>query len=210
MILLLEAFRGQVEPDQVREKGKAPRCAWLRRALHLEMAQSNARFPRFQMDLYLLRTECSLFRSHRFLVVLGALRPRLSALLRAMKASEELCGGLWSSEEALEEAQVELLDGQDVEDVSYSFEAQPLAPLQLEAPWLLGMGCGCLAAIERAASCAVQLVGARLMLAGGEQERERAKEYVQWAQQSRKGCEQDLLGIRGGERAFRCFSWFCL
>ena len=132
-------------------------------------------------------------------MILGALRPRLSAVLRCMRASEEMCPGLWSSEEALEEAQAEVLDGHDAEDVGHGFEAPPLAALQLEAGWLLGLGEGCLAAVERAAQCAVQVLGARLMLAAADMERERAKEYVQWAQQSRKGCEKDLLGLRGGE-----------
>ena len=44
-----------------------------------------------------------LCRNPRIMAVVGHEQPRLECVLRAMRASEESCPGLWSSQEALEE-----------------------------------------------------------------------------------------------------------
>jgi len=140
----------------------------------------------------------SWLRSHRVLVILGQEKHRLECALRVMVASEGPCPGLWSSDDALEEAQVEVLDGQDETDVMYNLEVKPLVSLQLDGLWLAGPGCVALNAAEQAIPCPMQILGRKLMLVGTEDERNHGKEYLLWAQQSRKGCEQSPSGLRGG------------
>jgi len=158
----------EVEPDQVREKDT-----------------SNA-------------ARAAWLRSHRVMVVLGQEKQRLECLLRVMVASEKPCPGLWSSDDALEEAQIEVLDGHDETDCTYSLEITPLASLDLDSAWFAGPGCVAFAAAERAIPCAMQILGRKLMLAGTEDERSHAKEYLSWAQLSRKGFEHSTVGLRGG------------
>ncbi|CAJ1433835.1 unnamed protein product [Effrenium voratum] len=134
-------------------------------------------------------------RSCRVMLALGPERCRLSCTLRAMAAAETACPELWSSEEAQEDAQTELLDGQGEEDFPYSLEVAALE--QFDAPWL-GAESGVLRTVEVAAPCAMQLVPGKLLLAGTQLDRERAKEYLQWAQESRKDVTN--FGLRAGGR----------
>eukprot|EP00913_Durusdinium_trenchii_P002401 g2217.t1 len=97
------------------------------------------------------------------------------------------------------EAQVEALDGHEEEDMTYQFEVCALASLKLDGLWLGGPASMAFAAAEKAIPCAMQLLGSKIMLAGSDVHRERAKEYLSFVQQSRKDIEE-VPGLRGGGR----------
>ncbi|CAK9111358.1 unnamed protein product [Durusdinium trenchii] len=83
--------------------------------------------------------------------------------------------------------------------MTYQFEVCALASLKLDGLWLGGPASMAFAAAEKAIPCAMQLLGSKIMLAGSDVHRERAKEYLSFVQQSRKDIEE-VPGLRGGGR----------
>jgi len=133
-------------------------------------------------------------KNTRVLVAIGPERARVGCILRVMAASETLCPGLWTgSSQANAEAEVELRDGDDV--VPYCLEEVTAVGQDLQ--WLkTAEGLRAMQSTELAAPCAVQISGSSLLLAGLDLDRERAQEYLRWAQMSRK--DAGRFGWRSG------------
>jgi len=157
-----------------------------------------------QVRLRSVATRAEHLRTARVLVLVGPERCRVRAALAAMAATETSVPGLWTGEDApKEEANVEICDGLPQDDSPLALEIVTLPSGELDTGWLQSNGgIQALRTVEEAAYCALQLLrgsaGATLLLAGSQIERERAQEYLTWAQKSRQSVEKRPHGLRGG------------
>jgi len=137
----------------------------------------------------------------RVLAVIGNEKSRRSCIFKVMALTENCSPGIWTG--SLEDAEKEARDGKPEEEVFIGVEAAKHEGTSAEMEWLRTSMAGqqAMTGAARASGAAIQIVGSAFFFAGFPAQRQRGREYVQWACKSRmqQGIARFQAGGAGGK-----------